>query len=148
MGTKRGWESKAEGKRQNRSERDAWYPPMALDCKTLQLPPPPLAVFFLIASWAIFGDHLKWELWGEGTEGVEEERFCAYACVSVCVGEGWAFGPAEAMNKHSDRQQGRGCLCVHVCVVLCCYWRQEKKHTCKITQTHAQAHSQTQMWNH
>lgn len=45
------------------------YPQRALDCKPLQLPPP-LAVFFLIASWAISGSLFKWEVGGsECSEG-------------------------------------------------------------------------------
>lgn len=62
---------------QNESEKDGWqlerenkragdagvYPWMALDCKPLLLPPP-LAVFFLIASWAISGSLYKWEVGG------------------------------------------------------------------------------------
>lgn len=153
------WEQRAAGrgmddkrKRQNRSEGDAWYPPMAMDCKTLPLPPP-LAVFFLIASWAISGSFKMgapgWRHW-RGRGGV---ILCV--CLCECVfgeGEGEAFGPAEAMNKHSDRQQDRDHVwkCVFVCVhahgsSLCCCWRQEKR--CK-THMHTQTHTQTQMWNH
>ncbi len=69
-----------KGKRVNKREREGdMYPRTALDCKPLQLPPP-LAVFFLIASWAISGFLFKWEVGGsECNEGV------GGVCVCVCV---------------------------------------------------------------
>lgn len=52
---------------------------MALDCKTLQLPPP-LAVFFLIASQAISGSLFKCEVGGskcsKRVEGIARQCVC------------------------------------------------------------------------
>lgn len=74
---------------------------MALDCKPLLLPPPPLALFFLIASWAISGPLFKWEV---GGSEYSKARVEGSICASVCVWEG-VLGPAEALNKHSDSKQ-------------------------------------------
>lgn len=61
---------------------------MALDCKPPLLPPP-LAVFSLIASWAISGSLFKWEMVGSeySKEGVEGG---IRVYVSVCLGRGLA----------------------------------------------------------
>lgn len=127
------------GKRQNRSGRDAWYPPMALDCKTLQLPPPSLAVFFLIASLAIFGGHLKWELWGEG---VEEERFCAYACVCACVsGKG---GHLVLLRQWISTLIGsRVAMCVRACACIALLLLETREETHTNTRSHKHMHKST-----
>lgn len=49
----------------------------------LQLPPP-LAVFFLIASWAISGSLFKWEV--SGSKCSERVEGVAGQCVCVCGG--------------------------------------------------------------
>lgn len=91
--TKGGMGSEGEGD----SEVYSW---MTLDCKPLQLPPP-LAVLFLIASWAISGSLFflngRW-----GKSEYSEERVESSISVSVYGGGGGVFGPAEAVNKHSD----------------------------------------------
>ncbi len=63
-------------------------------------------------------------------------------CVCVCVCDEGVFGPAEAVNKHSDSQQDQrwsGCVCVCVCMcvrALCCHWRRGKGGICMHTHTH------------
>lgn len=76
--------------REREREGRGWSVPLnGLDCKPLQLPPP-LAVFFLIASWAISGSLFKWEVGGsecnEGVQGAEG---------SVCVGGVYLAPPRQ-----------------------------------------------------
>lgn len=63
MDDKRKGQNRSEKRERERKGDAGVYPGMALDCKPLQLPPP-LAVFFLIASWAISGSCFKRELGG------------------------------------------------------------------------------------
>lgn len=130
-----------KGNRQNRREmldtlRWLWT------VKPLQLPPPPLAVFFLIASWAIFGGHLKWELWGEGTEGVEEECFCAYACVIVYVGKG---GHLVLLRQWTSTLIGSrvGDVCVRACVCGALLLLETREETHMHTKSHKHMHKHT-----
>lgn len=138
-------------KRQNRSEGDAWYPPMAVDCKTLPLPPP-LAVFFLIASWAILGSFkmgaMGWRHW-RGRGGVIL-CVCLCECVMGKEKERHLVLLRQWISTLIGSRIRITCVSVFVCVhvhgsSLCCCWRQEKR--CK-THVHTQAHTQTQMWNH
>lgn len=152
------WEQRAAGrgmddktKRQNRSEGDAWYPPMAMDCKTLPLPPP-LAVFFLIASWVILGSFkmgaMGWRHW----RGIGGVILCV--CLCECV-----LGKGKEKERHlvllrqwiSTLIGSRiGITWVSVCLCVCMRAgalsvaagdkRSNAKHTC--------THNQTQMWNH
>ncbi len=84
-----------KGERENKKERGrCWSVPLnGFGLKPLQLHPP-LAVFFLIASWAISGSLFKWEVGGsECSEGVGRE--CVCVCVCVCGGGIWPCQGSE-----------------------------------------------------